>query len=160
MNTKVITGIVKLAYAHIFEAYTVEGIEGVEPRYSTTVIISKADTETLKAIDAAIGEAKKELRHKGAIITPMRNGDLERPGDPLYKFSYFLNVNSKNKPGIVDSNVNTIVEPIEVKNGCYAKVSFNLYGYNVNGNKGIAAGLNNIQLIEGFPLISCRNYVY
>ena len=77
MNTKVITGIVKLAYAHIFEAYTVEGIEGVEPRYSTTVIISKADTETLKAIDAAIGEAKKELRHKGAIITPMRNGDLE-----------------------------------------------------------------------------------
>ena len=38
--------------------------------------------------------------------------------------------NSKNKPDIVDSNVNNIAEPIEVKNGCYAKVSFNLYYYN------------------------------
>lgn len=156
MNTKVIigrnitTGIVKLAYAHIFEAYTVEGIEGVEPRYSTTIIIPKTDTETLKAIDVAIGEEKKELRHKGAIRTPMRNGDLERPGDPLYKGCYFLNVNSKNRPGIVDSNVNTIIEPIEVKNGYYARVSFNLYGYDLKGNRGIAAGLNNIQLIGGF----------
>lgn len=166
MNTKVIigrnitTGIVKLAYAHIFEAYTVEGIEGVEPRYSITIIIPKTDTETLKAIDVAIGELKKELKHKGAIRTPMRNGDLERPEEQLYKGCYFINANSKNKPGIVDSNVNTIVDPIEVKNGCYARVSFNLYGYNSNSNKGIAAGLNNIQLIQGFPLISCRNCIY
>ena len=149
MNTKVITGIVKLAYAHIFEAYAVEGIEGIEPIYSTTIIIPKTDIETLKAIDAAIGEAKKELRHKGAIRTPMRNGDLERPGDPLYKGCYFINANSKNRPGIVDSNVNTIVDPVEVKNGCYARISFNLYGYNSNSNKGIAAGLNSIQLIGG-----------
>lgn len=146
MNTKVITGIVKLAYAHIFEPYSI--VESVKPIYSTTIIISKTDTKTLKAIDAAIGEAKKQLRHKGFIKTPIRDGDLERPEDPLYKGCYFLNVNSKNKPGIVDLNVSTIIEPIEVKNGCYAKVSFNLYGYNSNGNKGIAAGLNNIQLIE------------
>lgn len=158
MNTKVITGIVKLAYAHIFESYSI--VEGVEPIYSTTIIISKNDIETLKVIDAAIGEAKKQLRHKGVIRTPMRNGDLERPEDPLYKGCYFLNVNSKNRPGIVDSNVNTIVDPIEVKNGYYARVSFNLYGYDLKGNKGIAAGLNNIQLIAGFPLISCKNCIY
>lgn len=135
-GTKVITGIVKLAYAHIFEPYA---IEGYEPRYSTTIIISKCDAETLEQI-------KKDCNIKALL----RDGDLERPGDPLYKFSYFLNVNSKNKPGIVDSNVNTIVEPIEVKNGSYAKVSFNLYDYNSNGNKGIAASLNNIQLVGGF----------
>lgn len=130
-GTKVITGIVKLAYAHIFEPYSI--VEGVEPRYSTTIIISKCDAETLKAIkDFSI----------------LRDGDLERPGDPLYKFSYFLNVNSKNKPGIVDHNVKDI-DFVEVKNGCYARVSLNLYNYNVNGNKGIAAALNNIQLIGG-----------
>ncbi|MDF2882950.1 MAG: conserved phage-associated protein [Clostridiaceae bacterium] len=147
-GTKVITGLVKLAYAHIFEPYSV--VEGIEPIYSTTIIIPKTDIETLKAIDATIGELKKDLRHRGSIRTPMRNGDLERPGDPLYKGCYFLTANSKNKPGIVDSNVNTIIEPIDVKNCYYAKVSFNLYGYDLKGNKGIAAALNNIQLIGGF----------
>ncbi|MVX64935.1 DUF2815 family protein [Clostridium chromiireducens] len=154
MNTKVVTGIIKLAYVHIFEPYSI--VESVEPRYSTTIIISKCDAETLEPINRFIEEVNRYCN----IKTLLRDGDLERPEDPLYKFSYFLNVNSKNKPGIVDSNVNTIIEPIEVKNGSYAKVSFNLYTYDSNSNKGIAASLNNIQLIEGFPLISCRNCVY
>ncbi|WP_160693048.1 DUF2815 family protein [Clostridium sp. C2-6-12] len=149
MNTKIITGIVKLAYAHIFEPYTIEGMEDCEPRYSTTVIIPKTDTETLRAINAAIAQAQIGFSNKKYIKTLPRDGDLERQGDPLYKGCYFFNANSKNKPGIVDSNVNTIVGPMQVKNGYYAKVSFNLYSYNSNGNKGIAAGLNNIQLIGG-----------
>lgn len=86
--------------------------------------------------------------NKEYIITILRDGDLERPEDPLYKGCYFLNANSKNRPGVVDHDVRDI-DFVEVKNGCYAKVSFNLYSYNSNGNKGIAAGLNNIQLIGG-----------
>lgn len=148
-GTKVITGLVRLNYIHVFEPYALEGIESYEARYSTTVIISKADTETVKAINKSIAIAKKELKCKSNIKTPLRDGDLERPGDSLYKGCYFLTANSKNKPGIVDSNVNPIIEPIEVKNGYYARVSFNLYGYDLNGNEGIAAGLNNIQLIGG-----------
>jgi len=143
--TKVTTGIVKLAYAHIFEPYAIEGVEGYEPKYSTTIIISKADAETLEPITRFIEEVKKDCNLK--IL--LRDGDLERPGDPLYKFSYFLNVNSKNKPFVVDSNVNTIVEPIEVNNGYYAKAVLNLYDYDLNGNRGIAAGFNGIQLIGG-----------
>lgn len=41
----------------------------------------------------------------------------------------------------------------EVYSGCYARVSLNLYAFNVDGNKGIAAGLNNVQKLgEGEPL--------
>ena len=162
IGTKVITGIVKLAYTHIFEPYAIEEVEGYEPRYSTTVIIPKNDTETLEAINNDFNQRKiafvkywaesssPDNSGKGNIKTPIRDGDLERPGDPLYKDCYFLNANSKNKPGVVDANVNTIVESIEVKNGCYARVSLNFYGYSSNGNKGVAAGLNNIQLLGGF----------
>ena len=149
MNTKVITGLVRLNYIHVFEPYAIEEVEGYEPRYSTTVIIPKTDTETIEAINRSLAIAKQELKCKGNIKVPLRDGDLERPRDSLYKDCYFLNANSKNKPGIVDSNVNSIVGPIEVKNGCYARVSFNLYTYDSNGNKGIAAGLNNIQLVGG-----------
>lgn len=147
MGTKIITGIVKLAYAHIFEPYTIEEVEGYEPRYSTTVIIPKTDTETLRAINGSIAKKFKYAQYADSKAL-LRDGDLERPGDQLYKGSYFFNANSKNKPGIVDHHVKDI-DFVEVKNGCYAKVSFNLYSYNSNGNKGIAAGLNNIQLIGG-----------
>ena len=32
--------------------------------------------------------------------------------------------------------------------GCYGKISVNFYGYNSNGNRGIAAGLGNIQKLK------------
>ena len=37
--------------------------------------------------------------------------------------------------------------------GVIGRASINLYAYNVNGNRGIAAGLNNLQKIaDGTPL--------
>ena len=39
------------------------------------------------------------------------------------------------------------------KTGVYGRASINLYAFNSNGNKGIACGLNNLQLIRpGEPL--------
>ena len=41
----------------------------------------------------------------------------------------------------------------EVYSGVYGRASINLYAFNSNGNKGIACGLNNLQLIRaGEPL--------
>ena len=37
--------------------------------------------------------------------------------------------------------------------GCVGRASINMYAYNVNGNRGIACGLNNLQkLADGTPL--------
>jgi len=55
-------------------------------------------------------------------------------------------------PQVVDRNVQTIIDRSEVYSGCYGKVSVTLYAFNVNGNRGIAAGLGNIQKIrDGEP---------
>lgn len=154
MNTKIITGIVKLAYAHIFEPHSIDGIEDYEPRYSATVIISKNDAKTMIALLKGIDEMKNQLLKndntiKSKLRLPLRYGDLGRPEDPLYKNCYFLNANSKNKPGVVDVNVNPIDGPIEINEGCYARVSLNLYSYDSGVCKGIAVGLENVQLIGG-----------
>lgn len=155
-GTKVTTGKIRLSYVHLFEPYA---IEGNEPKYSASVIIPKDDKETLKVIKEAIEEAKElgKVKFGGKIPanlkTPLRDGDEERPDDESYENSYFLNANSRNKPGIVDVNVHPILDETEVYSGCYARVTLNFYAYSASGNKGIAAGLGNVQkLTDGEPL--------
>ena len=48
----------------------------------------------------------------------------------------------------MDNNVQPILEQSEVYSGCYGNISVNFYAYSKNGNKGIAAGLGNIQKLK------------
>ena len=145
-NTKVTTGEIRISYPHVWEPYA---MEGNEPKYSVSIIIPKTGTETLKAIIEATEQAKEE----GKNTQNGKDRDVDRPDDEAYKGCYFLNANSKNKPGIVDRDVQPILDQSEVYAGCYARVTLNFYAYNANGNKGVAAGLGNIQkLRDGEPL--------
>lgn len=157
--TKVVTEKVRLSYAHIWEKHV--AFEGQEEKYSVSLIIPKTDTVTLDKIRKAIEAAKTEgITKLGGKIppnikTPLRDGDTDRPDDEAYKGCYFLNASSKSKPGIVDKQVQPIVDPEAVVSGDYAKVSISFYAYNANGNKGVAAGLGNIQFLhKGDPLTS------
>ena len=110
----------------------------------------------LKAIDAAIEEGIAKFGgkkpNKAAIKLPLRDGDIERD-DEAYKGHYFINANSTTPPQIVDQRVQPILERSQVYSGCYARVSINFYAFNSNGNKGVAAGLGNIQFVrDGEPL--------
>ena len=155
--TRVVTGEVRLSYANIFEA---KSIQGGKPKYSVSLIIPKADTTTItaieKAIDAAIdaGTAKfgGKRPNKAALKLPLRDGDTERD-DEAYANSFFVNANSLTPPQVVDENVSPILDRSEVYSGCYARVSLSFYAFNTNGNKGVACGLGNIQKIrDGEPL--------
>ncbi len=160
---KVITGKdTRWSYANVWEA---KSINGGTPKFSVSLIIPKTDTVTVQKIKAAIQAAyeKGQAKLKGngrtvppltAIKTPLRDGDTERPGDPAYADSYFVNANSRTVPGIVDADCNPILTRSEVYSGVYGRASINFYAFNSNGNKGIACGLNNLQKIrDSEPLI-------
>jgi hypothetical protein len=156
-STKVITGRVRFSYLHIWEPSAVE--EGQEKKYSASLIIPKSDKVTINKIKAAINAAKEEGKAKfggkvpASLKLPLRDGDVERPDDEAYKDSYFINANAKQKPGIVDKDVNPIMDKDEVYSGCFGRASITFYAFNTSGNKGIAASLNNIQkLKDGDPL--------
>ena len=84
---------------------------------------------------------------------PLRDGDIDRPDDPNYTNAYFVNANSNERPGVVDRRRVPITDPLEVYSGCYVRASITFYPFNTNGNRGIAAGLGNIQkLRDGEPL--------
>ena len=156
--TKVVTGIVRLSYANVWEAVA---INDGKPKFSVSLIIPKSDTKTVEAINAAIDSAIKEgavkfggkIPNKAALKLPLRDGDVEREDDEAYKNTYFVNANSTTAPQIVDRSVQPILDRSEVYSGCYARVSINFYAFNSNGNRGIACGLGNIQKIrDGEPL--------
>lgn len=160
--TKVITGVnTRWSYANVWDP---KSINGGAPKYSVSLIIPKSDKATVSkikaAIQAAYEEGESKLKGNGksvpaldAIKTPLRDGDKERPDDPAYADSYFINANSATAPGIVDADRNPILERSEVYSGVYGRASINLYAFNSNGNRGIACGLNNLQkLRDGEPL--------
>ena len=151
-STKVVTGVVRLSYANVWEPVSVNG---GTPKYSVSLIIPKSDTKTIEAINAAIDNAIKagigkfggKIPNKAALKLPLRDGDVERD-DEAYQNSYFVNANSPTAPQIVDRAVQPILDRNEVYSGCYARVSINFYAFNSNGNKGIACGLGNIQKVK------------
>lgn len=141
----------RFSYANIWEP---KSINGSDPKYSISIIIPKSDKKTVATIQRAIDEAKKEGISKfggkipANLKTPLRDGDIDRPDDPNYENSYFINANSKDAPQIVDTKVQPILDRSEVYSGCYGKVSVTFYAFNVNGNRGVAAGLGNIQKLK------------
>lgn len=156
-NTKVVTGKVRLSYANVWEP---KAINGSEPKYSVSVIIPKKDKKTIEAVNKAIDAAMEngvakfggKVPKRSAIKMPLRDGDLERE-DEAYADAFFINANSKVAPQIVDQDCNPILDQNELYSGCYGRVSITFYAFNSNGNKGIAAGLGNIQKLEdGEPL--------
>lgn len=155
--TRVVTAEVRLSYANIFEA---KSIQGGKPKYSVSLFIPKFDTETLAkierainaAIDAGIGKFGGKRPDKAALKLPLRDGDMVR-NDEAYANAMFVNANSTTQPQVVGADLQPILDASEVYSCCYSRASISFYAFNTNGNKGIACGLGNIQkLRDGEPL--------
>lgn len=165
-STKVITGKVRFSFVNVFEPKAFA--EGQDPKYSVMLLIPKSDVATInrikKAIDAA---AQKGLSTKfggklpPVLKTTLKDADKDTNQDgevfaDLWDYAkghYIINVSSKNPPQIIDKERNPIIDPVEFYSGCYGRASINFFAYNSAGNKGISAGLGNLQkLEEGEPL--------
>lgn len=159
MANKVITGKVRASFVHVFEP---QSINGSEPKYSCSLIIPKSDTDTVGKIREAIEQAKQEGVPKWGgkippnLKLPLRDGDIDRPDDETYQNHFFLNATSKDAPQVVDRHVQPIMDPMMVYSGCFCNVSVNLYPFNANGNRGVAAGLGNIQFVKDGDRLSGR----
>jgi hypothetical protein len=162
--TKVVTGRVRLSYVHVWEPWS--NTDGQEPKYSTAILIPKSDTATIKALrDAqqAALEQGKDSKFGGKL--PRNWDDTIHDGDeeadleknPEYAGHLFMSVSSKTKPGIVDANVQPILDSTEVYSGCYARVSINAFPYAVSGKKGVSFGLNHVQKLADGDYLGGRS---
>lgn len=131
--------------------------------YGVCLLIPKSDTATVKKINDAIEAMKTDPRaiqtwggkFLASFKTPLRDGDEERDTtqDPSYKGHYFINANTKNKPEVVDQELNPIINRADIFNGCFVRASLSPAPYNVDGNKGIKFYLGNVQKLGEGPRI-------
>lgn len=150
---KVITGLVRFSYVHVFEPWGNEGSDN--KKYQLTLLIPKSDKETIRCIQEATEAAKakgKKDYWKGIIPksleVALRDGDDKADEHPEYEGMMYLSAKSSRKPGIVDRYRQPIEDPEELYSGCWGRAAISLYPYEFSGKKGVACALNNLQKIK------------
>lgn len=151
-NKDVTTGIGRISYPHLFQPEAAPG--QTEPKYSVTLLIPKTDTATKAALDAAIQAAIREgvKGYTGTITLSkpvVNDGDGPRPNGQPYgpecKGMWVVKAKSRNKPQVVDGQIQPIIDPTQMYAGCYGRVAGYMRAYAMAGTTGVSFILNAVQ---------------
>lgn len=133
-------------------------------KYSVSVLFPQTDKNAHQAVLAAIDQAVLVGIGAGnftkaqvpGMHKPLRNGEAEaKTGQrgPEYAGKWFINANAgaENPPGVLQL-VNGVKQPIVdesvMYSGCICHVHINFYPFKVPAKFGIAAGFQNILLVD------------
>lgn len=156
---KVTTPDFRAAFPNVFRARK-NDLNGKDEYSITALFPAGADLTALKkaaqeALAKKFGSDQKKWPQN--LRTPFRDqGDREKTNDEgkkvlpqgYEKGSIYITLRSTQKPGVVDQNVQTIIDESEFYGGCWAKASVSAYAYDQKGNRGVSFGLGNIQKVK------------
>jgi hypothetical protein len=142
----------RAAWPAIFEA-KLNDLNG-KMEYSLQLLIpEEVDLSDMKRHAKAALEKKWGNKPPKGLRSPFRNGTDEKEDFEDYEGVIFINMKSNDKPGVVDQDVNPILDPSELLPGDIVRCTYNAYAYDMKGNKGVAFGLRNVQKIrKGEPM--------
>jgi hypothetical protein len=172
-SNRLTTPLFRCHYVNAFRARP--GQDGGSAKFGVTAVwdptkFTPADNKRWAAIIAALSDAVKadikkpyKIDEMGTYKTGLRkNSNREEPfegGGSIYpKLSpetVFANLTTSFKPGVIDINKEEI-SPEEgnddlLYSGCFARATVNVYTFNQGGGRGVALGLNNLQVIISDP---------
>lgn len=136
-----------ISYPHLFTAQ--EGMSGGEPKFSASFIFTEEQTKTpefaaLKDAAATVISEKWGANIPSNVRSPFREDGASK-GYP--ENCVFLGAKSKHQPGLVDWNL----EPLssgDVYPGAVVRARVSCFAYDVNGNRGVAFGLDAVQKLR------------
>jgi len=147
---------VRLSFLHVFEPRPLKKEDigtGKKPKYQATLVlepghpqIEAAQRAFVAAVQAKFG-AKWEAMvadpnfHRPLIKSAIHN---ERYGYP--EGSIFIRANNEKRPGVVDANVQAVLDRDQVYAGVYANVSVRPFVWS-REKSGCTFNLNNIQVL-------------
>jgi hypothetical protein len=151
---KVVAGPFILSYPNLFTPVTDDN--GKE-KYSAA-LVSTPETKR-DALDRAVKLAIKDkwgTKVPANLRMPIRAdaADVAEKGYPAG--SFFLNVRSEQKPGIVDGSLAKVEDRARVYPGVIVNVALRAFGYDVSGNKGVSFSLDHVQIVKDGPRLDGR----
>lgn len=155
----VLTPQFRVSYAKVFRPEKNSLNDKME--YSLVAIFPpKADLTTLtKSItDAATEEwgADKAKWPKNLRNPIRKNEEREKDGklpDGYEPGGHFITLKSTQRPGLVDANLQAIIDETQFYSGCFARAQVRPFAYLQKGNAGVSFGLQNLQkMADGDPL--------
>jgi len=160
-NTRCTIKNVRLTYMHLLEARA--AAIGAEPKFSLTMLIAKTDEENVNAVKASIKAAiaKKygETKPPKGMRNPLRDGDEvdaetgERVKGDEFAGHYYISASNKKAIKPIVGKAKAEAKAEHLVNGYHGCVGVNFYAYDAAGNRGVAAGLNDLWITKkGEPL--------
>jgi hypothetical protein len=156
-------------FVHVFTPQEArEGQKNRDPKYKLVLCWDKAavkseEMKQLKAACVAAAEAKfgadaRDKIKKGKIKMPWRPGtDYEENGFPFDEDgAVFAAFSSKDAPGVVDKRAKPLTKQSEFYSGCFCRVTYGVWAYDTDGNKGVTLFLNNVQKVKDGERLSGR----
>lgn len=165
-TTTVITPEFRASYAKVFRAEPNQlkkdkSTGEVIKEYGCVALFAKGtDLTVLKNAAKAAAVEKWGTKMPGSIYNPIRDqGEREKEGklpDGYEAGAFFINMTSRQRPGLVDANRQAILDETDFYSGCYARAQVVAKAYGGPGtgfNPGVAFYLQNVQkLRDGDPL--------
>ena len=157
----------RLDFVHVFEPWAFR--ENERPKYSVTLIISKNDTDTIRKVHNALAQAyengKSTLQNAEMkdIRSPLRDGDAERPNNPVYRNCWFINATNNgifSVPQVCDRDKNFITDRKQLYSGVWGRVHVSFKAYSSGDSpsqKGIGCYFNAIQKTKDDARIVATN---
>lgn len=141
---------------------------GQKPRFSCMILIPKAmdimesQQACLKLLVDKWGEKVEEMMKMpppNNLKWPFRTDNVKQDGSQRYdpeKFKCFFQCWSEDPPGLVERYAGTDGKPKKILTpsadllyaGCYVNISVNPFIFDQTGNRGVALGLQNVQMWE------------
>ncbi len=144
----------RFSYCHVFQPRKNE--QSGKMKYDCCLIVSKDDTQAVQLINEAIEGAKALYKEKfgapkGRLKTVVHDGDEDRPDDPVFANTLYINASSNRKPGVKMIEAGMLVDCLdeeEFYSGVKGAASLRFYPYNNAGNTGISCNLDNLLKLE------------
>ena len=126
---KVMTPEFRVSFPSVFQPIS---FQNQEAKYKVTMLFDKSqDLSKLKALAKEAMEDKwpDPAKRPKNLYNPFRDGDSEKSDVEGYENTIFVTASSKQKPGVVDQNVQPIIDENEFYAGCFARATVVAYAF-------------------------------
>jgi hypothetical protein len=136
-----------------------------KPKYSMVMLIPKNDPQ-IKELKKLVADTAREFwpeenKRPKNVMNPIKDGDTDLMEDgtlrcekyPEMAGHYVVSASTVDRPGVVDHDVQPILDETEIYSGCFCRTKVHAYAYGPSKTNpliksGVAIGFNNIQKVK------------